>query len=139
MLETMQKTKLSVCGVIIHKGRFLIVKRSENDDFLPNYWEFPGGGVETSENLEDALIREIKEEIGIDITHNKKELIGISEEFMNEDKTERYLQLNYKVELQSKPKITLSSEHVVYDWTTKDDPKLDAFLKEIVKQWEIHK
>lgn len=135
----MQKTKLSVCGVIIHKGRFLIVKRSENDDFLPNYWEFPGGGVETSENLEDALIREIKEEIGIDITHNKKELIGISEEFMNEDKTERYLQLNYKVELQSKPKITLSSEHVVYDWTTKDDPKLDAFLKEIVKQWEIHK
>ena len=139
MLETMQKTKLSVCGVIIHKGRFLIVKRSENDDFLPNYWEFPGGGVETSENLEDALIREIKEEIGIDITHNKKELIGISEEFMNEDKTERYLQLNYKVELQSKPKITLSSEHVVYDWTTKDDPKMDAFLKEIVKQWEIHK
>ena len=139
MLETMPKTKLSVCGVIIHKGRFLIVKRSENDDFLPNYWEFPGGGVETSENLEDALIREIKEEIGIDITHNKKELIGISEEFMNEDKTERYLQLNYKVELQSKPKITLSSEHVVYDWTTKDDPKLDAFLKEIVKQWEIHK
>ena len=135
----MPKTKLSVCGVIIHKGRFLIVKRSENDDFLPNYWEFPGGGVETSENLEDALIREIKEEIGIDITHNKKELIGISEEFMNEDKTERYLQLNYKVELQSKPKITLSSEHVVYDWTTKDDPKLDAFLKEIVKQWEIHK
>ena len=74
-----------------------------------------------------------------DKTHNKKELIGISEEFMNEDKTERYLQLNYKVELQSKPKITLSSEHVVYDWTTKDDPKLDAFLKEIVKQWEIHK
>lgn len=139
MLETMQKTKLSVCGVIIHKGRFLIVKRSENDDFLPNYWEFPGGDVETSENLEDALIREIKEEIGIDIAHNKKELIGISEEFMNEDKTERYLQLNYKVELQSKPKITLSSEHVVYDWTTKDDPKLDAFLKEIVKQWEIHK
>ena len=138
-MKMAQKTKLSVCGVIIHKGRFLIVKRSENDDFLPNYWEFPGGGVETSENLEDALIREIKEEIGIDITHNKKELIGISEEFMNEDKTERYLQLNYKVELQSKPKITLSSEHVVYDWTTKDDPKLDAFLKEIVKQWEIHK
>lgn len=135
----MQKTKLSVCGVIIYKGRFLIVKRSENDDFLPNYWEFPGGGVEASETIENALIREIKEEICIDITHNKKELIGISEEFMNKDKTERYLQLNYKVELQSKPKITLSSEHVVYDWTTKDDPKLDAFLKEIVKQLEIHK
>ena len=138
-MKMAQKTKLCVCGMIIHKGRFLIIKRSETDDFLPNCWEFPGGGVEASETIKNALIREIKEEIGIDITHNKKELIGISEEFMNEDKTERCLQLNYKVELQSKPKITLSSEHVVYDWTTKDDPKLDAFLKEIVKQWEIHK
>ncbi|MGN0919868.1 MAG: NUDIX domain-containing protein [Alphaproteobacteria bacterium] len=135
----MQKTKLSVCGVIIHKDRFLIVKRSENDDFLPNYWEFPGGGVETSENLEDALIRELKEEIGIDLTHNPKKLIGVSEEFMDKGKTERYLQLNYKIELSNEPKITLSPEHKVYDWATEDDPRLDGFLKEIVKQWEIHK
>ncbi len=139
MLETIQKTKLSVCGVIIHKGRFLIVKRSENDDFLPNYWEFPGGGVETSENLEDALIRELKEEIGIDLTHNQKKLIGVSEEFMDKGKTERYLQLNYKIELSNEPKITLSPEHIVYDWATEDDPRLDGFLKEIVKQWDIHK
>lgn len=134
-----QKTKLCVCGMIIHKGRFLIIKRSETDDFLPNCWELAGGGVEASETIEDALIREIKEEIGIDITYNKKELIGISEEFMDKDKTKRYLQLNYKVELQSEPKITLSSEQQAYDWATKDDPRLDAFLKEIVKQLEIHK
>ena len=42
----MSKTKLSVCGVIVHQNKFLIVKRSETDDFLPNCWEFPGGSVE---------------------------------------------------------------------------------------------
>ena len=130
----MQKTKLSVCGVIIYEGRFLIVRRSETDDFLPNCWEFAGGSVEASETIEDALVRELQEEIGIDISEYQKELIGISEEFMNKDKTERYLQLNYKIELSDEPRITLSSEHVEYDWATSDDPRLDAFLKEIVKQ-----
>ena len=130
----MQKTKLSVCGVIIYQGRFLIVRRSETDDFLPNCWEFAGGSVEASETIEDALVRELQEEIGIDISEYQKELIGISEEFMNKDKTERYLQLNYKIELSDEPRITLSSEHVEYDWATSDDPRLDAFLKEVVKQ-----
>ena len=130
----MQKTKLSVCGVIIYEGRFLIVRRSETDDFLPNCWEFAGGSVEASETIEDALVRELQEEIGIDISEYQKELIGISEEFMNKDKTERYLQLNYKIELSDEPRITLSSEHVEYDWATSDDPRLDAFLKEVVKQ-----
>lgn len=130
----MQKIKLSVCGVIIHKGRFLIVKRSDADDFLPNCWEFAGGSVEPSETIDAALIREINEEIGLDISNYKKELIGISEEFMNKDKTERYLQLNYKIELQSEPKITLSSEHVAYDWVAQDDPRFDNFLKNIIGQ-----
>ena len=132
----MQKTKLSVCGVIIYQGRFLIVKRSETDDFLPNCWEFAGGSVETSETVEDALIRELQEEIGIDTREYKKKLIGITEEFMDKDKTERYLQLNYKIEVLNEPKITLSSEHVAYDWATAGDPRLDDFLIKIIKQQE---
>ena len=135
----MSKIKLSVCGVIMYQSKFLIVKRSETDDFLPNCWEFPGGGVEASETIKNALIREIKEEIGIDITHNKKELIGISEEFMNEDKTERYLQLNYKIVMDTEPNMTLSSEHVAFDWGDTTDSRLDDFLKEIIRQVETGK
>ena len=135
----MQKIKLSVCGVIVYEKRFLIVKRSEKDDFLPNCWEFAGGSVEAAETIEDALIRELHEELGVDIRDYKKELIGISEEFMDKDKTERYLQLNYKIEVPNEPKITLSSEHVAYDWITEGDLRLDAFLKEIVQQLETHK
>ncbi len=109
----MSKIKLSVCGVIMYQSKFLIVKRSETDDFLPNCWEFPGGGVEDGETISEALKREIKEEIGLDISSKYPQLIGISEEFMNEDKTERYLQLNYKIVMDTEPNMTLSSEHVI--------------------------
>lgn len=135
----MSKIKLSVCGVIMYQSKFLIVKRSETDDFLPNCWEFPGGGVEDGETISEALKREIKEEIGLDISSKYPQLIGISEEFMNEDKTERYLQLNYKIVMDTEPNMTLSSEHVTYDWATKDDSRLDDFLKEIIRQVETDK
>lgn len=135
----MSKIKLSVCGVIMYQSKFLIVKRSETDDFLPNCWEFPGGSVEDGETISEALKREIKEEIGLDISNEYPQLIGISEEFMNEEKTERYLQLNYKIVMDTEPNMTLSSEHVTYDWATKDDSRLDDFLKEIIRQVKTDK
>ena len=68
--------KLSVCAVVVREGRFLVVKRSPTDDFLPNCWEFVGGGVEEKETVKNALIREIKEEVGLDISDkNTKALI----------------------------------------------------------------
>ena len=50
-------------------GNILLVKTRNGG------WVFPGGQVEVGENLPDALVREIKEESGIDVTVSK--LIGI--------------------------------------------------------------
>lgn len=41
--------------------------------------------------------------------------------------------------MSSEPKITLSSEHVNYDWLTESEPRLDIFLKEILNQLDDHK
>jgi 8-oxo-dGTP diphosphatase len=46
--------------------RFLISRRKA-DAHLPNAWEFPGGKVEAGESPPDALIREISEELGVQI------------------------------------------------------------------------
>ena len=100
--------KLSVCAVVVCEGRFLVVKRSPTDDFLPNCWEFVGGGVEEKETVKNALIREIKEEVGLDISDKNTKLIGFSEEFMADDS--RYFKLNYAIELTIKPNIILSDE-----------------------------
>ena len=53
-------------AVIVKDDRVLISKRAENVH-QGGLWEFPGGKVEAGENGEQALLREIKEELGITI------------------------------------------------------------------------
>jgi 8-oxo-dGTP diphosphatase len=48
-------------------GRVLLSQRPEGKK-LAGLWEFPGGKVEADERPETALIRELKEELGIDVT-----------------------------------------------------------------------
>ena len=51
-------------AIIIKDERVLIAKRKASD-VLSNKWEFPGGKIETGESPEECLIRELKEEFGI--------------------------------------------------------------------------
>ena len=53
-------------ALIFHNGRLLIAQRP-NDSHLGGLWEFPGGKCEPNETFEQCLIREIREELGIDI------------------------------------------------------------------------
>jgi 8-oxo-dGTP diphosphatase len=55
-----------VAGLIFRDGRLLVCQRHETSEF-PLKWEFPGGKVEPGERCEDALTREIKEELTIEI------------------------------------------------------------------------
>ncbi|KKU10373.1 MAG: NUDIX hydrolase, partial [Parcubacteria group bacterium GW2011_GWF1_45_5] len=53
-------------GAIIEKdGKFLLVKRNNTKTF-EGYWGLPGGNLEEGENFEDAVKREIKEEVNLD-------------------------------------------------------------------------
>jgi len=47
-------------------GRMLLAKRPEGK-YLSGLWEFPGGKVEEGEASRDALVRELREEIGIEV------------------------------------------------------------------------
>ena len=55
------------CAIIFHRGKVLAAQRSVIMP-LPGKWEFPGGKVEAGEDPEDCLIREIREEISIEIS-----------------------------------------------------------------------
>ncbi len=55
-----------VAAVIRKNGRYLLGKRPSGG-MLGGLWEFPGGKVERGENHEQALIRELREEMGIEI------------------------------------------------------------------------
>jgi 8-oxo-dGTP diphosphatase len=61
------KTILVVAVALIDAdGRILLAKRPEGKS-LAGLWEFPGGKVETGERPETALIRELKEELAINV------------------------------------------------------------------------
>ncbi len=58
---------VAACALVDPDGRVLISKRPQGKS-MAGLWEFPGGKVEDGELPEDALIRELREELGIDVT-----------------------------------------------------------------------
>lgn len=52
--------------LIAPNGEFLLTSRPEGKVYA-GYWEFPGGKLETGESVEEALRRELQEEIGVHI------------------------------------------------------------------------
>jgi mutator protein MutT len=59
---------VSVGAMILNdKGEVLLCKRSQNASNERGCWEIPGGAVEFNETLENAIHREIKEELSVDI------------------------------------------------------------------------
>ncbi|MFV0420952.1 (deoxy)nucleoside triphosphate pyrophosphohydrolase [Oleidesulfovibrio sp.] len=55
-----------VAGILWRDGRFLAVERPEGKP-RAGFWEFPGGKLESGESAEEALVRELKEELGIGV------------------------------------------------------------------------
>ena len=68
MIAAAERTPVDVAvGVLIDPdGRFLLTSRPDGKGYA-GYWEFPGGKLEAGETVEEALRRELHEELGIAI------------------------------------------------------------------------
>jgi 8-oxo-dGTP diphosphatase len=56
---------LVAAAIIVERGRVLLTQRKRGSH-LEGLWEFPGGKVEDGEDPKDALVRELREELGVD-------------------------------------------------------------------------
>lgn len=58
---------IEVSAAIIHKGETILIAQRNRHKAQGLMWEFPGGKLEANESAQESLVREIKEELNIDI------------------------------------------------------------------------
>lgn len=58
---------ITVKGIVVLNNQILLLKRVQPSSDGLGYWELPGGGLEYGETPNQALVRELKEETGLDI------------------------------------------------------------------------
>ena len=102
-----------VAGIIYKNNKFLIAQRNLKKD-QGGLWEFPGGKVEKNESYENALIREIKEELNAYIEVD--EYVGENVHHYPEKDIKLIF---YKAKLLSEQIELL--EHESYEWITKEE------------------
>lgn len=74
------KTIEVVAAIIKKDDKIFITKRSYGE--FADMWEFPGGKIEAGETQEESLIREVKEELELDI-NNLNHLITVEYDYTN--------------------------------------------------------
>ena len=69
--NNMNGNRIIVHTLISVNNKYLVIKRSKEEKTFPEYWDIPGGLAEYGELPKDAVIRETKEEVGLNIFPTK--------------------------------------------------------------------
>ncbi len=111
------KSYFVVTGVVKHKDKFLILKKSPEDRNYPNKWSFCSGFAKEFESGEKSCLREIKEETGLDCRIVKTgKIIEVIDE-KNREHAKRWVVAVYLCEA-DKTNIKLCHENVEYKWVS---------------------
>lgn len=113
--------KIVVAGAVLHNGKILILQRHANESVYPNMWELPSGKREAMETSGDALLREVREEAGIDVTVVMPFSV-FEYQIEKPDEIRDTTQINFLVRpVGDFVEVTLSSEHQKYQWITSSE------------------
>ena len=108
--------RLSVKVVVLDdEGRCLLLKRSMSSKGNPGRWDFPGGKVDSGEDFEEALLREVTEETGLKISLER--VLATAE---SESPAARVVYLIMKGRVES-GQVKLSHEHDDFAWVPRRD------------------
>lgn len=99
-------------------GDFLLLQRSDTHPKLGGFYDLPGGTVEQDEHWRDAVIREVKEETGIEIDHTRLKALYTTTKLIHNRSYPTILYLAYVDGV--KPDVTISWEHKSYEWASLD-------------------
>ena len=129
------ENKIIVHAIIKHKNKYLVTKRSKNENVYKEYWDIPGGLANQGETPREALIREVKEEVNLKIKPVK---IIHEDSNLDKEKNMIFIRLVYLTNVEddfNNIKLDLL-EHTEYKLITDikelKEEKIVPFLKEIL-------
>ena len=112
------KTYATVVGSVKFGDKILILKRNGNRATSPNLWQGVSGALKEREAAEDAVLREVKEETGLDSKIIKAgEIIDVT------DKYGRWIVFPFLVSVDSDNVRIDENEHTDYKWINPDEIK----------------
>ena len=102
---------ISVLGVVRRSdGKFLITQRVMTKEWAPGWWEIPGGAVKAGESSLEAVIREVREETGLDVSGKKG---GYQFSYHRENKGQNYIVDIYCFDMDAGEDLTLQKEETM--------------------------
>lgn len=131
MIDKKIVQKIVLGGIIFDKNKILILQRHKNEDVFPNMWELPSGKREPLEDSYNSLLREIKEETGLDV----KIIMPCSifdYQIEKQKEIRDSTQINFLLKPAGSVEVKLSAEHQNFAWI--DCSELEKFaLSELTK------
>ncbi len=113
--------KIVVGGAVFNKeGKLLILQRAADEEAYPNLWELPGGSREPLENCQTTLVRELKEEAGIDVSPVEV-FSSFNYTVQKPDLIRDTTQIGFIAKQVSDNDVVISSEHQAYAWISEDE------------------
>lgn len=117
--------------------RYLLLKRSENKDFAPGAWECVTGRVDQGEGFEDAVHREVGEELGIGV--RVQAILGTTHFYRGGGRPENELVgVVYLVTSADPADIRLSAEHSEHKWITFGEADMLLSDDDLSQKWLLN-
>ena len=110
---------VTVVAVIHDKDfRILVLKRRDDEVVYPGIYTFPGGKIERSENVEDALHREVLEETGLKLKPGK---ILLKDKTIIRPDGQISQSFSYLCEVENTENVRISGDFTNYKWVRLED------------------
>jgi nucleoside triphosphatase len=120
------KQRICVVGLIYNDaGEYLLTKKPDNLGVYPGTWGLPGGGLEEDEKMQEGLQREMKEEVGLDLSAVEPVFFfdDVATKYYADGSTEELYMVYLMFEGKGVGEVQLNEEAEEYAWVLPDKLK----------------